>query len=168
LTPSISKRRVKELEVYSFFQYQDIESLILTKYSSKGYLIFSELGKIIFKPFIREFIKNYNSEVVYIIGIDEVVNNGYSHVALLTHSMKSRNVKVLHSKLLARNREKYAGKSLQFRLQNPRNFIYTGLSGIDAILVDDVITTGTTLKEATEVLKKNKVNILFALTLASL
>jgi competence protein ComFC len=60
----------------------------------------------------------------------------------------------------------YSGQSLEFRLSNPRKFTYTGKKNIDAILVDDIITTGTTLQEAMIVLKKNGVRVQFALTLA--
>jgi competence protein ComFC len=60
----------------------------------------------------------------------------------------------------------YSGKSLQYRLEHPRDFVYTGKSGIDVILVDDIVTTGITLQEAQKVLMEHDVNVLFALTLA--
>jgi competence protein ComFC len=60
----------------------------------------------------------------------------------------------------------YSGKSLQFRLEHPRDFVYKGKSNIDVILVDDIITTGITLQEAQKVLMTHGVNVLFALTLA--
>jgi len=166
LTPSISKQKFNKFEIYSFFKYQEIEDLLLTKHTPLGFIVYKALAKITFKPFIKKFIKNYNSSI-YIIGVDEIVINGYSHVALLTHQMKMANVKVLHNSLIAQNKIKYSGKSLEFRLKNPRKFIYSGLTNIDVILVDDIITTGTTLKEAKRVLEKNRVNTLFALTLAS-
>jgi len=84
----------------------------------------------------------------------------------LTHAMRHKNVKILHAKLMAKNSIKYAGKSLQFRLENPRRFHYSGLKIIEVILVDDIITTGTTLNEARQLLEKNGVEVLFALTLA--
>ena len=71
-----------------------------------------------------------------------------------------------HASLMAQNRVNYSGKSLQYRLEHPRDFVYTGKSGIDVILVDDIITTGITLQEAQKVLMENGVNVLFALTLA--
>ena len=80
--------------------------------------------------------------------------------------MKQKNSKPLHASLMAQNRVSYAGKDLQFRLENSRDFIYTGLSDIDVILVDDIITTGITLQEAHKVLVSHRVNVLFALTLA--
>ncbi len=103
------------------------------------------MGREFLKPFIGDFIKNYGGSI-YIIGVDERVKSGYSHIAILTHHMRQRGVEVLHSKLIAGSDIKYAGKSLKFRLENPREFIYRGRGGIDAILVDDTITTGTTLK----------------------
>ncbi len=67
---------------------------------------------------------------------------------------------------MAKNRVNYSGRSLQYRLDNPRDFVYKGKSGIDVILVDDIITTGITLQEAQKVLIEKGVNVLFALTLA--
>jgi len=55
---------------------------------------------------------------------------------------------------------------LDFRLENSRDFRYSGKSDIEAILVDDTITTGITLQEAYILLEKYNVNVLFALTLA--
>ncbi len=166
LKPSISKRKFNDFEIYSFYKYQNIEDLLLTKHTPQGFIIYKALAKIVFKPFIKEFIKNSNS-LIYIIGADEVVESGYSHVSLLTHEMKGDKVKILHSKLIAKSRKKYSGKSLKFRVENPREFVYSGKKNIDAILVDDIITTGTTLKEAKRVLEKNHINVLFGLTLAS-
>ncbi len=100
------------------------------------------------------------------MGIDEYVKSGYAHVALLTRAMKTKTSIPKHSALMARNRVNYSGKSLQFRLQNPREFVYKGKENIDAILVDDIITTGITLQEAQKVLMAHGVNVLFALTLA--
>ena len=74
----------------------------------------------------------------------------------------------LYSTLHSKSSVKYAGKSLEFRLSNPRNFEYKGPKEIDVILVDDIVTTGTTLNEAKEVLKKYGVNVLFCLVLADL
>jgi competence protein ComFC len=117
------------------------------------------------KPFIEEFVESDDRDV-YIVGIDEYVKSGYSHVALLTRAMNTKSAIILHSALMAQNRVNYSGKDLQFRLENPRDFLYKGKSNIDVILVDDIITTGITLQEAQKVLLSHGVNVLFALTLA--
>jgi competence protein ComFC len=80
--------------------------------------------------------------------------------------MKTKSSFPLYGTLMAQNRVNYSGKDLQFRLDNPRDFVYKGKSNIDVILVDDIITTGITLQEAQKVLIKHGVNVLFALTLA--
>jgi competence protein ComFC len=153
------------LEVYSFFKYRNIEDLLLTKHTSQGYIVYRALAKQTFRPFIKNFTQEDNREV-YIIGVDENVKSGYSHVSLLTRELVYKNAKVLYAKLMATNLVNYAGKDLQFRLENPRNFEYSGVSDIEVILVDDIVTTGTTLQEAKRVLEKNRVKVLFALTLA--
>ena len=136
-----------------------------TKHKPEGYRIYKALANMTLKPFIEEFVESDDRDV-YIVGIDEIVKNGYAHVALLTRAMKREYVIPQHCALMAQNRVNYSGKSLQFRLENPRDFIYTGKSNIDVILVDDIITTGITLQEAQKVLLSHDVNVLFALTLA--
>jgi competence protein ComFC len=162
---NIGTRTVGTLDVISFYKYSSLESLLLTKHTPQGYRIYKFLAKMTIQPFIEEFIE-HDDGIVYIIGIDEFVQNGYSHVALLTKAMKTKQSIPLHSTLMAQNRVHYAGKDLQFRLNNPRNFKYTGKRDIDVILVDDIITTGITLQEAQKVLIESGINVLFALTLA--
>jgi len=165
LKPSVTTRRFNSLEVYSFFKYQTIEDLLLTKHTPQGFNVYKSLARLSFKPFIKEFMKNDGRELS-VVGIDENVRSGYSHVALLTNEMRHKNIQVQHAKLMAKSKINYSGQSLQFRLEHPRKFVYTGLKNIEAILVDDIVTTGTTLKEAKEVLEKSGVEVLFALTLA--
>jgi len=165
LQPTVFKRTFGSLEVYSFYKYQNIEDLLLTKHTPQGFILYKALAKISFKPFIEKFMEN-DEQDIYIIGIDENVKSGYAHVALLTQAMKHKNVKVQHATLMAQNKINYSGKPLQFRLENARDFVYSGKKNIEAILVDDIVTTGTTLQEAKRVLEKNSVKVLFALTLA--
>lgn len=165
MLPSLHRRKVGTLDVISFYKYATIETLLHSKHKPEGHRIYKALADLTMKPFIKEFIASDNRDV-YIIGIDEYVKSGYAHVALLTRAMKTKTSIPQHSALMAQNRVNYSGKSLQFRLENPREFIYTGKSNIDVILVDDVITTGITLQEAQKVLISYGVNVLFALTLA--
>ena len=162
---NIGTRTIGTLDVISFYKYASIESLLLTKHKPEGYRIYKALAKMTMKPFIEEFIES-DDRKVYVVGVDEYVKSGYAHVALLTHAMKTKYSKPLHGSLMARKRVNYSGKDLQFRLANPRDFVYTGESDIDVILVDDIITTGITLQEAQKVLIQRGVNVLFALTLA--
>ena len=163
--PNITTRKVGTLDVISFFKYSTIETLLHSKHKPEGYRIYKALANMTMRPFIQEFVSN-DSRDVYIVGIDEVVKNGYAHVALLTHAMKTKTSTPQYNALMAQNRVNYSGKSLQFRLENPRDFVYRGKSDVDVILVDDIITTGITLQEAQKSLLAHGVNVLFALTLA--
>ncbi len=164
--PHVKTRKTGTLDVISFYHYSTLEPLLLTKHKPEGYRIYKALGEMILKPFIAEYIEHDDGDV-YIVGIDEDVKSGYSHVACLTHAMRTKNTIPQFASLMARNRVNYSGKPLQFRLDHPRDFVYTGKKGIDVILVDDIITTGITLQEAQKVLTQNGVNVLFALTLAN-
>lgn len=163
--PAVRTRKTGTLDVISFYRYSSLEPLLHTKHRPEGYRVYKELGKMLFRPFMREYVEHDEGDV-YIVGIDENIQSGYSHVAQLTHSMKMKSVHVQPASLMARNRVNYSGRPLQFRLDNPRDFVYRGEKGVDVILVDDIITTGITLQEAQKVLMEHDVNVLFALTLA--
>ena len=153
------------MDVISFYRYATIESLLHTKHKPEGHRIYKALANMTMKPFMKEFMENNDGDV-YVVGVDEHVKSGYAHVSLLTQAMKMKSSIPQHAALMATNRVNYSGKSLQFRLSNPREFVYTGTEDVHAILVDDIITTGITLQEAQKVLMQHGVNVLFALTLA--
>ncbi len=164
LSPKITKRVLEDnFEVFSFFKYTDIKDLIHTKHKFIGYFIYNILAKESFLKFAKYFQINNK---IFSFSCDDTVQNGYSHNAILNKYLKSNNITPVHSVLRATSNIKYSGKSLQFRQNNPRNFTYHYKSDIDAILVDDIITTGTTINEAKTVLQKQNINVLFALTLA--
>ncbi|NPA74439.1 MAG: ComF family protein [Epsilonproteobacteria bacterium] len=164
LKPSVTKRVLSDsLEVYSFYKYSHIKELVLTKHKDIGYFVYNILAKRTFK----EFAKNFSyKQKVYSIAIDDNPKDGYSHTAILNKHLKSKYIKPVFSKLRAQNSVSYSGKSLDFRLNNPRDFKYDFKRDIEVILVDDIITTGTTLKEASKVLENEGIRVLFALTLA--
>jgi len=121
------------------------------------------MAKESFKKFADTFSLQ---KPIYSLGIDDNVKNGYAHTAILNKALKSNTIKPVFAKLRATNHVNYSGKTLAFREANPRKFQYFFKEEIETILVDDIITTGVTLKEADILLKKHKVNVLFALTLA--
>ena len=153
------------MEVVSLFKYKNIEQFLLTKHTPIGYRVYKSFGQHFMAPFLDNFTKGIDEDTG-VIAIDEHVRSGYSHTALLSHFVQNSRTRVQHSKLIARNRVNYAGKSLQYRLDNPRGFIYSGCCDTQVILVDDIITTGVTLQEAQIELMRHGVDVLFALTLA--
>jgi competence protein ComFC len=99
------------------------------------------------------------------VGIDDRAESGYSHTAVLNRALKSNTIVPQYGKLRASQHYKYAGKSVEERLMNPRLFMYTPFSEHEVILVDDIVTTGTTLSEATEVLHAKGKKVILCLTL---
>jgi len=146
--------------VLSFYEYDDISELIKYKYNRFGSRVFWEIAK----P-LKEFAKNYKEKGV-LIPIDDNIKKGYSHTAILAKSLESSFLHPQFGSLLAKNDVKYAGKSLEFRLKNKKDFYYTGKKNIKAILVDDIYTTGTTISEAKEVLAKSGVEVEFSIVLS--
>ncbi|EDP7060847.1 ComF family protein, partial [Campylobacter jejuni] len=59
-----------------------------------------------------------------------------------------------------------SGKSLEFRQKHKRNYKLLKTIQEPVILVDDIVTTGSSLLEAKKVLEENKISVLFALVLA--
>ena len=147
----------------SFYSYENIEFLLKFKYHKFGHTIFNILARNSLFYFAKGIKEDF-----FIIPVDDRIKKGYSHTAILAKNMKTSYLTPLYSVLHSTNDISYAGKSLDFRLKNPRNFKYTGKEGIDVILVDDVLTTGTTLKEAKDVLKEHNVNVYLSVVLCDL
>ena len=163
LAPSFHKRELeKDFYNYSFYSFSEIEELISSKYYFHGDRVFNILASISFKKFGKSFEFD---EIVYSVGIDEHTRHEFSQTAILSKHLKSKFIKPIHNSLTATNIVKYAGHDLDFRKKNKRKF-KTNLRNKKIILVDDLITTGTTILEAKKTLEKNDNEILFSLTLA--
>jgi competence protein ComFC len=164
LSYSITRRSIESgLDVYSFYPYSEIEKLIKTKHSYHGYNLFKILAKNSFLQFVSIF---KHSRLVYAIPIDDIPSPYYSHTAILASSLSSKSIKPIFNSLKAQSKLTYSSRSLPYRKSNPRGFKYSFKDNVDVILVDDIVTTGTTLSEAHSVLKVYNVNVLLALTLA--
>ncbi len=163
LKPQIYKRKIQNTQVISFYKYKDIKELLHTKHTDLGYYIYNILAKNSFKRFAEEF--EYK-QIINSVAVDDHTKNGYSHTAILNKHLNSKQIKPLQNKLIAKNDINYSGKSKQFRLQNPRDFELKDLKYQQIILVDDIITTGSTLNQAINTAKKNTYEVLFCLTLA--
>lgn len=164
LQPTLIRRKLYgEIEVLSFYRYSQIKELLHTKHTDLGYHIYTILARNSFAKFAQEF--EYTNEVA-VLGIDEKPKGLYSHTAILTRHCKAHYLAPQHAKLIARNEISYSGKSKAFRIQNPRDFRLRAFPHTECILVDDIITTGTTLSEAVTTLAKAGKETLLCLTLA--
>jgi competence protein ComFC len=164
LTPSLYRRQLPNgIEVLSFYNYKEIKELLFTKHTDLGFHIYSLLAKLSLKKFTEEF--EFDERVIS-VAIDDNVKSGYSHTALLNRSLKSRTIKPLHNRLRAKSDISYSGKTREFRLLHPREFELRDFQEKNVIVVDDIITTGTTLTQATQLLQRAEKEVLFCLTLS--
>ena len=160
LTP-VPKTRTLDtgLEVVSFYAYEEIEPFLLTKHTPHGWFLYRQLAASVL-PWVE------NGHGLAAVALDDDARGGYSHTALLARALKKRGYRPLVGALRAKNRLSYAGQPLAFRLANPRNFEYRGPRGAEAVLVDDIVTSGLTLQEAHGALLRSGVEVVGAFVLA--
>ena len=161
--PSPLVRELEGFKIYSFYGYSEIKELIHSKHHMHGLFIYKNLAKFAFKKFAKSFSF---PEQIYALPIDDRVHNGYSHTAILANELRAKNLKPIFHALHATSSVSYSGKDLKFRQNNPRNFKILKKITAPVILVDDIVTTGTTILEARDTLQKAGVDVLFALVLA--
>lgn len=163
IIPTPKKHIVQgKLTVFSFYNFDDVENLIRSKYEPFGSHILKTLAVRAFKPFINDL----DLIDTAIIPIDDTPQKHFSHTAVLAHNASSRKIPARYGKLRARSKIHYAGQTLAFRKNNPKRFKFVEFKEQNVILLDDLMTTGTTLNEAYEKLEKMGKTVLFAIVLA--
>jgi competence protein ComFC len=163
LSPSLYKRKVLGVDVFSFYMYDDVKDFLHTKHTDLGYYIYNIMAKNSFKLFAQNF--TFPQQIAS-IAVDDDPNKLYSHTAILNRSLKTKTITPLNGKLRANNKVNYSGKSKAFRLAHPRDFNFKAFGFDTCIIVDDIVTTGTTLAEAITTCKQHNKEVLFCLTLA--
>lgn len=159
-----NKRVLKDnFIVYSFFKYDQVGFLLKSKYYIIGSRIYKTLANKA-NNYLKSILDS-SMDNVYSIGIDDRIKHYYSHTGVILQSFKHI-AKPIFGALTSDNNIKYAGCDLKFRKNNKKNFKYNGKRNINAILVDDIITTGSSIMQAKEVLQANNVRVLFAVVLS--
>lgn len=151
------------LKVLSFFSYDEIDVLLKTKHSYRGFYIYNILAKATFRTLGKQL--NLDRKIAA-VAVDDLPEHGYSHTALLAQALKSRQISVKAHTLIAKNRTSYAGKELAFRQSHPRNFSLHKKPDRPILLVDDIVTTGTTLIQAQNCCEDAGAEVLMAVVLA--
>ncbi|HIP20870.1 MAG TPA: ComF family protein [Sulfurimonas sp.] len=163
LKPSLYKRHLQDgTLVLSFYKYDDIKDLLHTKHTDIGFYIYNILAK----NSLKKFANTFNMQDTFVsIAVDDNPDENYSHTAILNRVLNSSRIKPVYNKLLAQDSVSYSGKSRAYRLANPRNFHLKAFKQKNVILVDDIITTGTTLLEAVKILQASDKEVFLCLTL---
>lgn len=164
LTPNPEIRTLEcGLKVLSFFAYTDIDTLLKTKHTPVGHAMYKILSQALFTPFKKAF--SY-PRPVSVLPIDDKVKQNYSHTAIMTHYLHSKLLKTAYNHLQAKNSVTYSQQSLAYRKANPRNFSYKKAQHDEVILVDDIVTTGSTLCEAKKKVENGDQEVILAVVFA--
>ena len=151
------------LQVLSFFSYDEIDFLLKTKHKYIG----SHLYKILANHSMLALSEAFKFDMkLDIIPIDDKVKGSYSHTAILANALKSKKLTPLYQSLHSQSDVSYSGQNLAFRKSHPRDFKLLKVPKNQVILVDDIITSGTTLLEASNFLEAQNIQIFMAVTLA--
>ena len=151
----LSTRKLTDsISVYSFYAYSDVSLLMQSKYQ----LIGSRVLKLLAHKAAAYFFTHIDfdfTQRVGLVGLDDYPYGAYSHTGVIVRAFEVESkgrCQGAYGALKAKNATKYAGESLTFRQNNPKGFYLTrNISYPLVVLVDDIITTGTSLREAISV-----------------
>lgn len=158
------KREISpNFDVYFFYYFSEIKKLIHSKHHFYGSFVYKRLAKFSFAKFGRNFTY---PQIVSAIGLENADFGEYSHTAILVNCLKSKCIKPKFGAFKATSSVKYSAQSLAFRQQHKRKYRLFAPINSPVILVDDVVTTGESMRQAKEILDKNGIEVLFGLVLA--
>ena len=163
---------------FSAIAYKGIVKKLIYNFKYKPYL--SDLQNSLVDLFYESIIQNeifqkaYSSKPTLVsipLHPKRLRIRGYNHAQLLAEGLSEKlNLKVI--KILARTKDTKSqfGLKLKDRKENIKNaFILNAkykILNANVLLVDDILTTGSTLLEAARILKKQGVKQVWGLTLA--
>ncbi|WP_104750449.1 ComF family protein [Helicobacter cynogastricus] len=167
LEPQMMVRTLADVPIYGFYIYDEIEILLKSKYYDIGSRLLNILARKVGQVFKEE--KRYSWQFpasLQGIAIDDRVKKAYAHSAVILRRFCQENKwPALYNQLRATRNITYAGKSHDFRQSHPKDFIFKGKMG-DYFLVDDILTTGSTMQQAIKTLKKAGARVHFGVVLA--
>lgn len=160
------------LKVFSSLAFSELKMLLYTKDNIIGSRIFKRLGSYGVKQFFHTHtdLLDLSRQQVAIICVRNKHVGAYSHSAILARCFKKFGFQVFYNALITGNDIRFMRLTLQERKNISREFTFK-LSCLKekemsaVILVDDVITTGQTLLEASNLIESNAIKVLCAWTL---
>jgi competence protein ComFC len=156
LTPS-SPSFIDGTEVFSCFIYDENIAKILheVKYNEKA-----EITNVMARFIISSYLKEFNNGILIPIPISFLkrVRRGYNIPHLISFFIKKKLGLKIETILKKRNALSQVGLTKKERTINAKSFFSlqrnSNLQGKTLILIDDIITTGATIKSAINELKK--------------
>ena len=147
----------------SIFHYNEYLKQIIAKYKYRGDYALAEA----FVPFLREGMKSIDFEIITVIPLSEerLKERGFNQAQAFTDLLGLETVEVL-TRL---HTEKQSKKSRKERISLPQVFQVTESDVIQnksILIVDDIYTTGSTLRHAAKILKIAGAREVSSITLA--
>lgn len=147
----------------SLFHYNDFLKETIAKYKYRGDYALAEA----FVPFLRSQLKELEFDVVTYIPLSQerLKERGFNQAKALADMLGLQTIDSLsriHS-------EKQSKKSRMERMKRTQVFQWTGTEDVQnqtVLILDDIYTTGATLRQAAKVLKEMGANKVVSLTIA--
>lgn len=168
-----SKRELNNgLKVFSSYALSELKELVYSKNNVIGSRILGRLGSFGVAKFFNTnpsltFEKKDSiKKTCAVVCVRNKLIGAYSHSAILARCFKKFGFKIFYNALIAQNEITFTHLSREQRLSSSRDFHFKLSEKFEfIILVDDIITTGETLLQASETIKKHSKIPLFAWTL---
>jgi len=164
LKPSLFKRKLKSgFLVYSFYPYNEIEQLLLTKHTDIGHKVYRGLAKAI-APLVSKLLEPNTT----LLALEEEKISPYSHTALVQNELRKHKIDAPEGVIIDISGTRYSGKPLSYRITNPRNFTISKQNKLNkkVVVFDDIVTTGITFENALQKLKSEGFSPMFCIALS--
>lgn len=161
-------------ECISVFFYEGIIATSIRKFKFYNKLSFSSLFSYYISLFVNDFYSDVNFDFITYIPMYKLKEKqrGYNQAKLLAKNI-SKILKIPLSELLIKIKDNQIQHNLpaNMRINNVKN-IYKALNiqNINEktiLLIDDIVTTGSTLNEASKILKENGAKNIYCATIAT-
>jgi ComF family protein len=158
-------RLIKYLISFGFYEDEFLKRIVLL--GKDGYQeIFEDLGEI-----MSSFLKNYDFKDCYVAFVPvtkrKLIDRGFNQSEILAEKIaKNLDLKIFSDLIKIKDTEDQAKLDFEKRLNNLKDvFKVKSNPPKKIILIDDVKTTGSTLKECAKVLKEAGAREIIALTI---
>ncbi|RFU63954.1 ComF family protein [Peribacillus glennii] len=147
----------------SLFHYNDFLKETIAKFKYRGDYALAEA----FASFVAEKIEHMSHDIIVPIPLsnERMAERGFNQAKALAETAGLKT----YDALLRTHTEKQSKKSREERIRLAQVFKVTGpdtIKGKKILLIDDIYTTGSTLRHAAKILKQSGAEEIYSLTLA--
>lgn len=149
---------------HSVFTYNDMMQEVIAKWKYRGDYVLGKVFKDKFKTVFEERFSSFKRDALLVpipLSEERLSERGFNQAKVLTDFLPLESQEIItriHS-------EKQAKKTRHQRISTKNPFIITKKINKPVILVDDIYTTGATLRHAGKLLKENGCPEVYAFTL---